>query len=220
MTPYLAFDGFWEMWLTMALAQLVRPGSVCVDVGANVGYYTALMADLAGPRGRVHAVEPCPSTRKILERTVLANGPGGTVKIHPYAAGAEEKAVKIGLHPHNVGGASVDGLQPDSTVWADARQVTLDSLKLGHADIIKIDAEGMDFAVLRGAEKLLSGDRTPVVFAEYIPEKWGHDEGGLRFMENLGYALYEIDGAGQFQRLSVAALLSSAGPKTLAWRTT
>ncbi len=42
-------DGFWEMWLTMAIARAVKPGMVAIDIGANFGYFSLLMADLVGP---------------------------------------------------------------------------------------------------------------------------------------------------------------------------
>ena len=54
-TPHLALNGFWEAWVTVALARLIQPGWRCVDVGANVGYFTLLMADAVGPDGRVAA---------------------------------------------------------------------------------------------------------------------------------------------------------------------
>lgn len=47
--PRLVLDGFWEAWVTLAIARHVQPGSWCVDVGANHGYYTLLMAAACGP---------------------------------------------------------------------------------------------------------------------------------------------------------------------------
>src|SRR5262245_8546714 len=44
-TPHLALNGYWESWITLAMARLVRPGWRCIDVGANVGYYALLLAD-------------------------------------------------------------------------------------------------------------------------------------------------------------------------------
>jgi hypothetical protein len=58
--PRLVLDGFWEAWVTLAIARHLQPGSWCVDVGANYGYYTLLMAGACGPEGRVAACEPNP----------------------------------------------------------------------------------------------------------------------------------------------------------------
>ena len=55
LTPHLCLDGFWESWVTIAMARLLQPGWHCVDVGANHGYYTMIMADAVEPSGRVIA---------------------------------------------------------------------------------------------------------------------------------------------------------------------
>jgi len=54
-------DGFWESWVTVAVARHLQAGMCCVDVGANYGYYTLLMASFVGPEGRIIACEPIPS---------------------------------------------------------------------------------------------------------------------------------------------------------------
>lgn len=58
--PHIYF-GYYEEDETRAISQLVRPGMTVLDIGANIGYYTLLMADLVGPLGRVHAFEPNPT---------------------------------------------------------------------------------------------------------------------------------------------------------------
>ncbi len=62
--PRLVLDGFWEVWVTLALARYFQPGFHCVDVGANYGYYTVLMALACGREGRVLACEPNPLLAK------------------------------------------------------------------------------------------------------------------------------------------------------------
>src|SRR5262245_38667667 len=73
-TPRLCLDGFWESWVTTALARALRPGSFCVDVGANHGYYTMLLADAAGASGRVLALEPNPALAELLALSLEVNG--------------------------------------------------------------------------------------------------------------------------------------------------
>jgi hypothetical protein len=60
LSPHLMLDGYWEMWVTEALVSLVRPGMVVADIGANLGYYALLLADLVGDAGMVHAFELTP----------------------------------------------------------------------------------------------------------------------------------------------------------------
>src|SRR5262245_48042061 len=56
--PRLALDGFWESWVTRAVAHHIYGGNWCIDVGANYGYFTLLIAGLVGREGRVVACEP------------------------------------------------------------------------------------------------------------------------------------------------------------------
>ena len=64
---HVLLDGYWEMWLTIFMCRHIQPGMVAIDVGANFGYYTVLMADLVGPEGHVFAVEPNPVVAALLQ---------------------------------------------------------------------------------------------------------------------------------------------------------
>src|SRR5688572_23436882 len=59
-TPHLSLNGYWESWITLAMARVLQPGWTCIDVGANHGYYTLIMADAVGPSGKVISIEPNP----------------------------------------------------------------------------------------------------------------------------------------------------------------
>lgn len=72
--PHLALDGFWESWITIATARLVKPGMRIVNVGANVGYYALLFAQKVGPEGSVLAIEPNPELCAFLEKSKSLNG--------------------------------------------------------------------------------------------------------------------------------------------------
>src|SRR5688500_10243311 len=54
-SPHLMLDGYWESWVTLAMAKIIKPNWVCTDVGSCMGYYTILMADAVGPGGKVFA---------------------------------------------------------------------------------------------------------------------------------------------------------------------
>lgn len=75
LAPRLVLDGFWEAWVTLALGRYIQPGFHCVDVGANYGYYTLLMAAACERGGRVLACEPNPLLAETyLPRNVALNG--------------------------------------------------------------------------------------------------------------------------------------------------
>src|SRR3954469_2268331 len=86
----LLLDGYWESWLTRFIARTVRRGGTVVDVGANCGYYSLLMADLVGPEGRLHAVEPNPAMADLLARSLSLNGFAGRTELCRAALGARD----------------------------------------------------------------------------------------------------------------------------------
>ena len=82
----LCLGGHWESWITLAIARLVRPGWRCLDVGANHGYYTLIMADGVGPTGNVLAVEPNRKPARLLPLTLSVNGFSDWVEVVERAA--------------------------------------------------------------------------------------------------------------------------------------
>jgi hypothetical protein len=73
-SPHMIFEGYWEFWLTRHFAEVIRPGDTVLDIGANLGYYTLLAADLVGSEGRVVAIEPNPDVFRRLSASIAVNG--------------------------------------------------------------------------------------------------------------------------------------------------
>src|SRR5580704_18481859 len=71
---HVMLDGYWEIWLTLFFARLLKPGMTVFDVGANFGYYTVLFGQAVGATGQVVAIEPVPATASVLRRTIALNG--------------------------------------------------------------------------------------------------------------------------------------------------
>ena len=95
LSPHLMLDGFWEMPTTEAIVNLVEPGMVAADVGANVGYFTMMLADLVGPGGHVYAFEPNPAMSERIARSAYLNGLVDRISIHAVALSDENKAVSF-----------------------------------------------------------------------------------------------------------------------------
>jgi len=152
-------SGGFERAETEFAVEQARPGTVAIDVGANVGMFTVPLALAVGPSGRVLTIEPSPDNVERLERNLELNGLGNVV-VEPIAVGDKAGSLVLQL-------ASDPGFHSTAEI-AESRAVdesltvraeTLDQVWLrAHApavSFIKIDTEGSEDAVLRGAEEIL-----------------------------------------------------------------
>jgi FkbM family methyltransferase len=166
----LLLDGFWEMWLTIFIARHVRPGMVAVDVGANFGYYTLILADLVGETGHVYAVEPNPAAAHALRRSIGLNGAAGRTTVIEAAAGAADGNQLLLFAPHGEPKnatiiASQDQVSATSGTVYPVSQIAVDTIaaEQGRIDFIKIDAEGAEEGIIAGALKTLERDKPHLV---------------------------------------------------------
>ena len=164
--------GCYEKHLAELFAYLVRPGDRCVDVGANVGVHTVRLARLVGASGEVIAIEPDPDAVRRTNRNIALNG---VANVRVVAAAASERAGQTGLFrpgPQDTSRARPSLLHhPHLTGTATAVPVvTVDDVCDGEpVSLIKIDAEGHEAAVVRGAARTIRKFAPSVVF-EYVPE--------------------------------------------------
>jgi FkbM family methyltransferase len=213
------------------LGRWVKPGDTVVDVGANVGWNAIRAARLAGPRGRVVAVEPTPDTLEVLRRNVAASGLGNVV-VEPVAAGraAGERDFFV-----RGGVSAVNSLYPESryarvTDVLRVPVVRLDELVEGPAAVVKIDVEGAELDVLEGAPRLLASPGM-VLIVEWDPvlqamAGYGADalprwllERGWRLQAASHWAVRGLEAAGVAalaarlaRRRGMVELVASRGP--------
>lgn len=192
-STHLLLDGYWEMWTTMALAAAVRPGMTCVDIGANLGYFSLLMADLVGPGGFVHAFEPNPPIAARLRDTLAVNGFGARACVHQVALGDREGAA-MGLvvpehepqNAHVVAGLG-RGRMPLITRRLDGYP------ELAKIDLIKIDAETSEEAIWRGMSGVLETSWPMTIFLEFTAARFADPDAFLRRVTASGFAFSRID---------------------------
>jgi hypothetical protein len=101
---HLMMEGYWEMWVTEAMMRLLRRGAVVADVGANLGYFTLLMADLTGAEGHVLSFEPNPEMARRLEKSIAVNGFAGFTDFYPCGLGREEGWARMDVRDDQPGG--------------------------------------------------------------------------------------------------------------------
>jgi FkbM family methyltransferase len=156
--------------VAIAMRRHLGRGSTFVDVGANLGYFSAIGADLVGSAGRVIAVEPAPPFVTRLARLQQMN-PSYDIQLMPVAAGDEVGTRELFLNRgDNVGAHSFarDAVpEPSDPVVVDV--VRLDEYLTGDVDLIKIDVEGFEVQVLRGLTDCLDAIGRPPIICEWNP---------------------------------------------------
>lgn len=175
----ILLDGNFEGELLAIFRNFVRPGSFCVDIGANIGCFTLVLADLCGPAGHVLSVEPSSRIRRRLEANLALNGLSNVTVLS--CALSENSGGNATLHipnpeEDNQGAASLFSSHLGSgtlteTVTIQSLDDVLASDSHRPCTLIKMDVEGSEMPILKGAKKLLQQDR-PVLIFEYNPETW------------------------------------------------
>jgi FkbM family methyltransferase len=171
------FLGLYERSTVTALGRLVPPGAVTLDIGANVGVYTLLFAHLAGPAGRVLAFEPTAFAFAKLEENLRANpalaGQVTALRALLVASPDERGPERVASSWPLSGGAPVDPVHRGRLMPVDGAEVlTLDAalarLAPPRVDLVKLDVDGHETAVLLGGLASLAAFR-PVLLFEVAP---------------------------------------------------
>jgi FkbM family methyltransferase len=166
--------------------QMVRPGDVAIDVGANIGAHTVALARIVGPQGGVFAFEPQRLTFQALCANIALNSFVHVRCFLQALSDVEGSLLVPVLNPrmeNNFGGVNVSRFTQGERVPV----VRLDSLEINRCRFIKIDVEGMELPVLKGATRLIERFHP----ALYVENNLGPDGDDLiRFIDSLGYDLY------------------------------
>ena len=157
-------------------------GGVAIDIGANIGYITMLLAKAVGEHGHVVACEPMPENLEELRRNVSLNSLE-QVRIVPVALGRRKGVANMTGDVNGVTSPGGDGIQVEMR--------PLDSFSLDRIDLVKIDVEGHEAEVLAGARALIRRAK-PRLFIEVHPKllpDCSELAGELRDLEEHGYRL-------------------------------
>lgn len=159
----------YEPYVEKMLRSVTRKGDTFVDIGANIGYFTALAAHLVGADGRVIAWEPLDKNVQLIYATVWENG-FGNVTVYPFAASSEVRLVPMISSPlsSNAGIRRGEIGSQRTRVIAQSQRLDDQLAHLDRLDVIKFDIEGHEIHAWRGAERLLSRHR-PHVLTEFHP---------------------------------------------------
>lgn len=185
--------------------RILQLGMTVLDIGAHHGFYTLLASLRVGPRGRVVAFEPSPRERRLLWQHLRLNR-CRNVSVESFALGSQPTEAELFLVEGRETGCN--SLRPPSvnelTRAIRVPVQTLDNFLrqggIGHVDFIKMDVEGAELEVLRGATELLNGRERPVILCEVqgirtLP--WGYAaEEIVVFLRQFGFTWFRplLDG--------------------------
>lgn len=200
--PLLAVERWFEPTVRRAIEGLLRPGDTMIDVGANVGYYTVLAGLLVGPSGRVLAFEPQEAVHAELERNVALNCLGN---VQTWKAGLGESRHEARFYVPESGRESLGSLRSNGR-FPVAKETTIQVLALddvlrerggSQVRLMKIDAEGAELSVLRGAAQLLESPERPYLIFEANEtntEPFGYSVYDvLSYVSSKGYKVTQLD---------------------------
>jgi FkbM family methyltransferase len=200
---YVTFFGTYEPELRRVCKTILQPGAVVLDIGANVGWHTLLMARLVGDGGRVLAAEPNPSVRTRLRENLDLNR-FRHVEVVPYAIADAEGTPEFygpAADDPQSGNGYVVGTKAQeggAMIHVEARRLDtiVSAARLDRIDLIKIDVEGFEWPVLQGGVDSVAKFRPHIIFeynAEYAGRGGGSPELFQDFFNRYNYRLFALE---------------------------
>lgn len=200
--------GKYEPYETELMLRQVKKGDVVIDVGANIGYYTVLLAKKVGKKGKVYAFEPDSVNFAILEKNIKANKLKNVVAMK-VAVGSKNEEKVLYKSEENLGDHRLyETLRPSGTSLdrEAIKIIKLDdfikepsvakAMEGRGVDLIKIDTQGWEPEVVEGAKRIIERDK-PIMFFEYSPASYKvaklNGKKMIEFLEKIYKKIFLID---------------------------
>jgi FkbM family methyltransferase len=198
----LVQEGYWEFTESMVLLSLIRPGMTILDVGANLGYYSMLLARSLGSEGELQAFEPEPKNFfLLLANTLLLQQREPIcprIQLHRKALSDQLGTQTLQLDPSNFGFHQLITETNLQTQTVSVETTTIDHLRESgqltrKIDLIKADIQGHELEMLQGAEKTISSDH-PLLALELEPYISGEAKCQelLSWLDDQGYSHFRL----------------------------
>jgi len=177
------------------IMSFVRPDTVFLDLGANVGIFSLLIGRRVMGGGKVYAFEPQAHLTSLLRRSAFLNGLGdlsGGGIIESHELGVSDRTGKVGftIPAGHLGGGHVS----EASAGQGIAVVRLDDFFGADfkCDVVKIDVEGHELPALRGMEKILANSSQVKILFEKLGRDRGHEEEIEGFLAKLNFDLYGV----------------------------
>lgn len=188
--------GEFESTASAIAKQLLKPGDIAVDIGANIGYFTLLFAQCVGSSGHVHAFEPVPALSSKLAENIRLNHLG-QVTSHICALSDRKGTARFFSGPKDNTGLSSLREPRQASGSFEVELARLDDVVTTGSRIalVKIDVEGAELQVLRGMERILRDSRPNLLLEitdDFLKEFGDSAQALMAFTERFGYVCYLI----------------------------
>ncbi len=188
--------GVYEYWKSKLFFNLIKEGMTCIDVGAHKGYFSLLFAKLMNDKGKVLSFEPLPENCFWFRQSTQVNN-YKCIKLYPYALSDGE-----GTATFYLGNTSGRGsLFSDHNASITQKPLTVKKRKLDNVlkdegidnvDILKIDVEGAELLVLKGAANILKKSKNVKIFIDIDVKDKETKKQIFEFLNLCGFQMYKI----------------------------
>lgn len=193
------YDAY-EIEVVHAIKKYLKPGGIFFDIGANMGYLSAVALAQVGRSGQVHSFEPVPRYCELIREIARLN-PDYRLIVNQFALGDQSGQTAIFTHQDNVGGSSLLADYIPEQSRSDSLTIQIKKLDeycrendVEHIDLIKIDTEGYELPVLEGAVEFLKSHDRPPIIMEITPSALESIDKNIqdvmKLLADLGYEVY------------------------------
>ncbi len=197
----LQMNGYWEMGVTEVLTKLIKPGMNVIDIGANYGYFSFLMAELVRPQGHLYSIEANPFMCEFINKSIKVNGYKKSITVINQAISDQNNYLESFSYSNNspMNGAltankSKNALDKNFHEQLDIQTTTLDAIAFNNKtiDLIKIDIEGSENKFWFGSQKLRNANPKLIMVMEFNRFKYKDADLFIDDIFSSGYNVWDI----------------------------
>jgi FkbM family methyltransferase len=185
------------------ISNIVKQNDYCLDVGANIGYYSCLMGALIGDKGKVFAFEPVRYNRELLNLNIILNRLNN-ITVCSNGLGESKRKIDMKIYPEDsflTGHSSlVENEVINKNQFYETHSINLVTIdeyleknQIERVDVVKIDIEGYEYFFFQGAQNLIN-EYKPIIIFEHNPDRIKHiglkEKDFKKIFEN--YIVYEL----------------------------
>jgi len=166
---YLFLKGEYAPARVTEIKKAVKKGDTVIDIGANIGYFTILLADLVGPKGRVYAFEPDPRNFSLLQKTIKKNNL--TNVIAKQKAVSNKTGKSLFYQTNSWSSNTLTNINTNYISTVEVPIIALDDFlsRENHIKFVKIDTDGSEPLIIQGMVKLIQRSPGLKILTEYQP---------------------------------------------------